>query len=194
MSELANISISKCEIEFIPGSKPYTGKPTADRKVGVEQTGKLTTFRVTSSDELNLIVGLIEWPDADPEVTPIDKIAGLQKHNELVNRGRMSIKISHDGKWLIVLRVMKYSPTKKYFTLHDGILEDIDAYLGHSLKEIMLGSGALRFGTRGEIDGDTSRSANQLAVVIEPGDIEALALAYTITRPLAVINDYGLDI
>lgn len=194
MSELANISVSKCEIEFIPGSKPYRGKPIAFRKEGVEQTGKLTTFRVTSSDELNLIVGLIEWPDAEPEVAPIDLIAGLQKHNELVNRGRMSIKISQDGKWLVVLSVMKYSPAKKYFTLHGGVLEDVDAYLGHSLKEILLGSGALRFGTRGEVDGDTSRTANQLAAVIEPGDIEALAIAYTITRPLAVINDYGLDI
>ena len=166
----------------------------AARSDGVEQTGKLTTFRVTSSDELNLIVGLIEWENDEPEVAPIDLISGLQKHNELIRRGRMSIKISQDGKWLVVLSALKYNPKKQYFTLHGGVLEDIDEYLGHSFKEIMMGSGALRFGTRREIDGDTSRSANQLAVVIEPGDIEALAIAYTITRPLAVINDYGLDI
>lgn len=194
MSEKANVSVSKCEIEFMPGSKPYRGKPMAARNEAVEQTGKITTFRVTSSDELNLIVGLIEWPSDDPEVGPIDLISGLQKHNELVRRGRMSVKISQDGKWLVVLSAMKFSPTKQYFTLHNGVLDDIDEYLGHSFKEFLLGSGALRFGTRGEIDGDTSRTANQLAVVIEPGDIEALAIAYTVTRPLAVINDYGLDV
>jgi len=194
LSEKANISVSKCEIEFLPGSKPYRGRPMAARNDGAEQTGKLTTFRVTSSDELNLIVGLIEWENEDPEVAPIDLISGLQKHNELVRRGRMSIKISQDGKWLVVLSVMKYSPAKQYFTLHGGVLEDIDSYLGHSLKEFLLGSGAVRFGTRGEIDGDTSKTAKQLAVVIEPGDIETLAIAYTVTRPLAVINDYGLDV
>jgi hypothetical protein len=194
MNEQLSISVSKCEIEFLPGSKHYRGKPMASRNEGVEQTGKLTTFRVTSSDELNLIVGLIEWENDDPEVAPIDLISGLQKHNELVRRGRMSIKMSQDGKWLVVLSVMKYSPAKQYFTLHSGVLEDIDSFLGHSLKEFLLGSGALRFGTRGEIDGDTSRTANQLAVIIEPGDIQSLAIAYTVTRPLAVINDYGLDV
>ena len=166
----------------------------ADRKSIVEQTGKLTTFRVTSSDELNLIVGLIEWENADPEVVPIDLISGLQKHNELARRGRMSIKMSRDGKWLVVLSVLKYSRAKQYFTLHDGKLEDFDNHLGHSFKEFLMDSGALRFGARGEIDGDTSKTANQLAVVIEPGDIETLAIAYTVTRPLAIINDYGLDV
>jgi len=192
LDEASSISVSKCEIEFISGSKPYRGKPVGDRKEGLEQTGTLTTFRVTSSDELNLIAGLIEWESAEPEVVPIDLISGLMKHNELKNRGRMSIKYSHDGKWLVVLSVMKYNPAKQYFTLHGGVLEDIDEYLGHSFKEFLIGSGALRFGTRGEIDGETSRTANQLAVVIEPGDIRTLAIAYVVTRPLAVINDYGL--
>jgi hypothetical protein len=166
----------------------------ADRDQSVEQTGKLTTFRVTSSDELNMIVGLIEWENHDPEVAPIDLISGLQKHNELVRRGRMSIKMSKDDNWLVVLSVMKYSPSKQYFTLHGGVLEDIDSYLGYSFKQFLLDAGALRFGTRAEIDGDTSKTANQLAVVIEPGDIESLSIAYTVTRPLAVINDYGLDV
>jgi hypothetical protein len=194
MSEKPNISISKCEIEFIQGSKPYRGKPIAERKSGVEQVGKLTTFRVTSSDELNLIVGLIEWDKNEPEVEPIDLIAGLQKHRELENRGRMSIKLSKNGNWLVVLSVMKFSKEKQYFTLHGGVLQDIDEYLGYSFKELLMGSGAISVGTRSEIDGDTSRTANQLAVLIKPGDIETLALAYTVTRPLAVINDYGLDV
>ena len=193
MSEMASISVSKCEIEFIPGSKNYRGKPASARNEGSEQNGKLTTFRVTSSDELNLIVGLIEWESAEPEVVPIDLISGLQKHNELKNRGRMSIKVTDDGKWLVILSVMKYNPEKQYFTLHGGKLEHIDAYLGHSLEDFLISSGALRFGTRAEINGDASRTANQLAVLIEPGDLATLAIAYTVTRPLAVINDFGLD-
>lgn len=166
----------------------------SERGNATDQTGQLQTFRITSSDELNLIVGLIEWEQNEPEVVPIDLISGLQKHQELSRRGRMAIKNTHDDKWLVVLSVLKFNPAKQYFTLHGGVLEDIDAYLGHSLKDFLMDSGALRFGTRGEIYDDTSRTSGQLAVVIEPGDIETLAIAYTVTRPLAIINDYGLDV
>lgn len=188
------ISVSKCAIEFLGDPKPYRGRPVGDRKEGQDQSGTLTTFRVTSSDELNLIAGLIEWESAEPEVVPIDLISGLNKHNELKNRGRMSIKQSREGKWLVVLSVMKYNPSKQYFTLHGGNLEEIDEYLGHSFKDFLMDSGALRFGTRAEIDSETSRSAKQLATVIEPGDLQTLAIAYTVTRPLAVINDFGLSV
>lgn len=193
MAEYENISVSKCEIEFIPGSKSYRGKPTADKDVTVEQVGQLTTFRVTSSDELNLIAGVLEWPNASPEVRPIDLISGLQKHAALEGRGSMTLIVTEDGKWLAPLRVLKYSQNKRYFTLHGATEEEIDKYLGHSFRELLLEVGAIRFGKREEIDGDTSRTASQLAVVVEPGDIQTLAIAYTVTRPLAVINDLGLD-
>ncbi len=91
MQENEVISISKCEIELLPGSKSYTGKPTSDRDQATEQTGKLSTFRVTSSDELNLVAGLVEWPAASPEVKPIDLLGGLQKHGSLDNRGSMTL-------------------------------------------------------------------------------------------------------
>ena len=194
MSEKSNISVSKCEIEFLENSKQFRGKPVSDRKNPTEQVGKLSTFRVTSTDELNLIVGLIEWPNDPPEVRPIDLLGGLQKHNELENRGSISLRHSQDGNWLAPLNVLKFSQAKKYFTLHGATEAEIDSYLGHSFKEFLLEAGALRVGSRAAIDGETSRVANQLAVVVEPGDIQTLAIAYTVTRPLAVINDFGLDL
>lgn len=188
------ISISKCEIEFIPGIKPYLGNPMANRGSSANQTGELTTFRVTSSDELNMMVGLISWNDSDPEVTPIDILNGLEKHNELMRRGRMSIGRSKDGNWLVTLSVLKYSPSKDRFTLHGGHLNQIDEFLGQDFKALLLEVGALRVGSRREIDGETSKSAGDLAAVIKPGDIRTIAVAYAVTRPLAVINDFGLDL
>lgn len=194
MSDLEAISISKCEIELFEGSKPYLGKPTSERDVATEQTGKLRTFRVTSSDELNLVAGLVEWPTATPEVKPIDLIGGLQKHQALDGRGSMTLGISKDGNWLAPLRVLKYNPDRKYFTLHGASLDEINEYLGQNFDELLLEVGALRVGSRATIDGETNRTANQLAMVVEPGDLRTLAIAYTVTRPLAVINDFGLDI
>ena len=193
MSDNEVISISKCEIELIPGTKSYRGKPVSDRGGGAEQIAKLTTFRVTSSDELNLMVGLVEWPSDPPEVKPIDLIGGLTKHASLARRGSMSLSDSRDGNWLAVLKEMKYSPDKGYFTLHGAASEEIDHYLGYDFKELALEIGALRFGTRAEIEDETSRTANQLAMVVPKGDLRSLAFAYTVTRALAVINDFGLE-
>jgi hypothetical protein len=194
MAESEVISISKCEIELIDESKPYIGKPTSERDVAIEQIGQLRTFRVTSSDELNLVAGLVEWPAATPEVKPIDLIGGLQKHQALDGRGSMTLGISKDGNWLVPLRVLKYNPDRKYFTLHGASLDEIDGYLGQRVDELLMEVGALRVGSRAAIDGETNRTANQLAMVVEPGDLRTLAVGYTVTRPLAVINDFGLEI
>jgi len=194
MSELESISVSKCEINFLPGTKDYRGKPMSEGREAAEQSATLTSFRVESSDELNLIVGLLEWPQANPEVKVIDLLAGLEKHNELEQRGRMSITPARDGNWLVVLSVLKYNVDKDRFTLHAGHLDQIDEYLGQSFEELLLAVGALRVGTRAEIDEETARTANQLAVVVTPGDIQTLAVTYTVTRALAVINDFGMDV
>jgi hypothetical protein len=186
------ISVGKCEIEIFTEKKPYRGKPASDRD-GVEQLGSLRNFRVTSSDELNLMCGLIEWPNSMPEIKAIDLLSGLGKHNELKNRGGMSLVQAKDGNWLAAIRALKYNPLKKYFTLH-GVSElELDDLLGYSLKDYLLDLGALRFGTRADIDSDSSRNKNQLAMVVSPGSIEPLAVAYTVTRALAVIKDFGLD-
>ena len=189
-----SILVSKCEIEFVTGPKPFVGSPIRNRNESTNEQGNLTTFRVTSSDELNMIVGLIEWKDFDPEVVPIDILSGLEKHNELKQRGRMSICKSRDDNWLVTLSVLKFSPDKDRFTLHGGHLSEIDQYLGQDLRALLLKVGALRVGSRREIDDESSKSANQLAAVISPGDIQSLAVAYTVTRPLAIINDFGLDL
>jgi hypothetical protein len=96
------ISVSKCEIEFFTEKKSYRGKPSGDREGG-EQTGLLRNFRVTSSDELNIMCGLIEWPNANSEITPIDLLSGLEKHNNLRNRGRMTLDTNGDGNWLATI-------------------------------------------------------------------------------------------
>jgi hypothetical protein len=193
MSENLSISIGRCEIEFIPGAKPSLGKPTSQRKDFREQVAQLTTFRITSSDELNLMVGLYIWEEAAPEVRPIDLLGGLQKHNELKGRGGISLTISQGGKWLVPLRVLKYSASKGYFTLQGASEEELDEILGHSFRELMMDLGAIKFGPRESIDQETNNKRNQLAMIVEPGNLEAIAVAYAVTRAQAVILDFGLD-
>lgn len=186
------ISVNKCEIEIFAEKKTYHGKPSGDRDGG-EQSGVLRSFRVTSSDELNLICGLIEWAHSNPEVTPIDLLSGLGKHDNLRNRGRMILGINHEGNWIATIRALKYNPAKKYFTLHGVTEEELDGILGHSVRDFLLELGALQFGKKAEINGDLGRNTNQLAMVVAPGDIIPLAGMYTLTRALAVIKDFGYE-
>lgn len=194
LSENLSISVGKCEVEFIPGTKASLGKPTSQRKDASEQVAKLSTFRVTSPDELNLMVGLYVWEGADPEVRPIELLAGLQKHNELKGRGGMSLIISQDQKWLVPLRALKYNKTKGYSTLQAASEEELDSLIGQSFRDLMTELGAKAFGSREAIDQESNNKRNQLAMIVEPGNLEALAVAYAVTRAQAVILDFGLDV
>lgn len=194
MTDNKVISISKCKIEFIPEEKTYSGKPISLRDEASEIVGRLITFRVTSTDLLDLMVGLVRWPTGDNEIKPIELFNGLEKHQQLERKGLIDIKIARDGNWLVPLRTLKFNSEKRYFTLVNAPISDIDKFLGASFESLLSSAGAKKFGTRQVIDGETNRTANQLAMIIEPDNIEALAIAYTVTRPLAVIMDYGIQI
>ena len=140
------------------------------------------------------MTGLIRWPNGDNEIKPIELFHGLEKHQQLERKGQIDIQIARDGNWLVPLRTLRFNPDLRYFTLVNAPVADIDNFLGESFENLLFSAGAKKFGTRQVIDGETNKSANQLAMVIEPGNIEALAIAYTVTRPLAVIMDYGIQI
>jgi hypothetical protein len=139
------------------------------------------------------MVGLYLWEEAAPEVRPIDLLGGLQKHNELKGRGGISLTMSQGEKWLVPLRVLKYSTKKGYFTLQGASEKELDEILGHSFRELMMDLGAIKFGSRESIDQETNNKRNQLAMIVEPGNLEAIAVAYAVTRAQAVILDFGLD-
>lgn len=195
MDDFESISVGGvCEVTFDGETKDYRGKPVSQKDNPAEQTAKLSTFRVTSSDELNLIAGLFEWPSSAPEVRPVDLLNGIAKHNELKRRGSISLVPAQDGNWLAPMNVMKFNPDRGYFTLHGATEDEMDELLGHSFKDFLLDVGALDFGTRATVDAETGRMRGQLAVKVKPGDLKTLALAYTLTRPVAVIKDFGMDL
>jgi hypothetical protein len=56
----------------------------------------------------------------------------------------------------------------------------------------MLDLGALRVGPRLDIDQEDSRRKNYPAMVVPKGDIEPIIAAFTVTRALALVKDFGL--
>jgi hypothetical protein len=56
----------------------------------------------------------------------------------------------------------------------------------------MLDLGALRLGTRFEVDQEDSNRKNVPAMVVPIGEVEPILAAFTVTRVLALVKDFGL--
>jgi hypothetical protein len=57
----------------------------------------------------------------------------------------------------------------------------------------MLELGALRVGSRFDIDQETNRRKSYPAMVVPKGQIDSICAAFTVTRALALVKDFGLN-
>ena len=79
MGNFESISVGGvCEVTFDAETKDYRGKPVSEKAHPSEQTAKLTTFRVTSSDELNRIKGKHFLGDILPELLAEGKTSNAE--------------------------------------------------------------------------------------------------------------------
>lgn len=195
MNVETGVQVGKAKVTFLASDVPYFAKPMS---VGsgvdpnIEQAGEGTSFRITTSDDLDLVILVIVWPDASPEVILLDWIDGLQKYQRLKNAGRMGVLTSLGTDWFTELRVMKYANKDSLPTLSGASLSEIANMLESDPVELLRSNGALAVGTREEIALDKGRRRNELAIKFNPGDAGVLAVAYTLTRVLPLMYDFGL--
>ena len=157
-----------------------------------KQTGLVSKFRITTSDELDMVFGLVTWPAAKPEVRHIQFLEGLEKYQRLIRAGNLGVLPLSDDHWLVQLRAMRFN-SKDRSTLSNVTLNDLDNLLEGDSKGALMQHGALEVGTREEIFGDTSRNRNVLSMKFQAHDVKPVAVAYALTRVLAVMHDFGLD-
>jgi hypothetical protein len=187
-----SITIDKATIEFIDGPAPFFGKPASpDEGFDADQVGQVQKFRVTTLDTLNMVFGIVSWPNGRPEVRSIEMIDGLHKYQRLEKAGRWSFVPLETGSWVGELNVLKIGESKTYPTLHSSSIEELNGLARTDVVALLKSLGATAVGTREEIHGETSRQRNRLALIAQPGSKEAIAAAFTITRVLAVMNDLG---
>lgn len=185
--------MGKSAVELIDGETKYFAKPMAPHEnAESEQTGTIQKFRVTTTDGLNHIFGIVSWPAAQPEIISVERISGLEKYKKFEKGGRVSIVETNDGKWLAELKVLKYG-NKDYPTPHTSNWTELDYILGGNAQEALLFSGALAVGSRALIDGETNKNRFNLAVKVRVRDYQALAVAYALTKVLSVMHDLGLS-
>ena len=185
------IQINRCVIEIFDEPVPYVEKPMHVNEGGLdEQLGSAHKFRVTTTDDLDQIFAVVTWPAARAEVRSLEFIEGVEKYERLTGAGRWSLIPIADNRWLGELNVMKFN-TKPYMTLNRPTVDELDYLAGEDFEALALTNGALAFGTRETLSGDTSRTRNAPAVIFQAGDTQAIAVCFAITRVMAVMYDLG---
>lgn len=192
MSMSTKFTVNRCGVEILEGISTYLGKPVSPHEGAMpEQIGQLRKFRIETTDGLNFIFGLIEWPAARPEVSPIEMLDGLSKYERLEQAGRWSLIPLENGQWLGEINVMRYNDGKDRQTLAGPTDKELEELVGGDAREFFQSVGCIGYGTRTDLVGDTSRSRNKLAVLVKAGDVHALAACFAATRVMAVMFDLG---
>lgn len=187
------LSINKAVVEIIESGKPIVETPVDAAAEGQEFSGKATVFRITTSDTLDASFSLIEWNSSfmpDIRIQSFDN--GLEKHERLKTAGKMSLMTTKDGNWLVELTALKYGGDKERATLKLPTFEELDHLAGQDFRELMFSLGAIRIGTKEEVNQETNRRKNYPAMVVPKGEKEAILAAFTVTRVLALVKDFGL--
>ena len=188
------IAVGKAEIEFLDSGLSYVEKPMNPHKgfEELEQTGTVTKFRVTTTDDLDMIFGLVSWPHANLEVRHLETIDGLGKYKRLAQAGRMGFSVHQEKYWYAELRAMKRSK-KVWATLNQVSLAELSEMLEGDAEKLLSDSGVLKIGSKAELAGDTSNRKNLLSFMCEIGNETAIAVAFTLSRVLPIMYDFGLS-
>jgi hypothetical protein len=188
------ITVGKAEIEFLESGVSFTETPMSPHKgfEGLEQIGSVAKFRVTTTDDLDMVFGLVDWPSANLEVRHLETLDGLEKYRRLEKAGRLGVGVLHDSYWYAELRAMKHA-AKEWATLNAVSLIELSEMLESDATKLLTDSGVLQLGTKAELAGDTSNRKNHLSFTCEIGDKAAVAVAFTLSRVLPIMYDFGMS-
>lgn len=186
------LSINKAVVETLDSGIKIFDIPMDPKAAGEKVTGDATLFRITTSDTLDATFAFTIWNQFIPDIRIHSFDSGLEKHERLKSAGRMSVLKSRDDNWLIELTALKYSQEKGRPTLRTPSFEDLDDLASQDFSQLMLDLGTLRIGTRLEVDQEDSNRKNVPALVVPIGEIEPILAAFTVTRVLALVKDFGL--
>ena len=186
------LSINKAVVETLDSGVKIFDIPMDPQAKGEKVTGDATLFRITTSDTLDATFAFTIWDQFIPDIRIHSFDAGLEKHERLKSAGRMSVLTSRDDNWLVELTALKYSPEKGRPTLRTPGFQDLDELSSQDFSQLMLDLGALRLGTRLEVDQEDSNRKNVPAMVVPIGELEPILAAFTVTRVLALVKDFGL--
>lgn len=180
--------IGKASFDVLAEEIAYEGKPIGSE---IPSVGKLTTYKVTTSDLSTVIFGVVTWPDGVSEGIPIDVPGGEAKYSRLERAGRWTLA-NHGSHWVGELNAMKFNAEKERSNLASASYEQLSSFAEADLREALKPFGDFQIDTKANLYGETNSHKNRLAIKCDAGNKNLIAAAYVITRVLATLKDYGM--
>jgi hypothetical protein len=181
-------TIGKASLEIIAREIAYEGKPIGSE---VPSVGKITTYKVTTSDLSAIIFGVVTWSDGTSEAIPIQYLEGESKYERLERAGRWSLA-NHGSSWIGELNAMKFNPEKGRSNLASASYEELTAFAESDFKGVLNSFGDFVIDTKENLYGETNKNKSRLALKCEAGNKDIIAAAFVVTRVLATLKDHGM--
>ena len=183
-----SFNIGKANFNVLAKEIAYEGKPIGSE---IPSVGKLTTYKVNTTDLSTVIFGVVTWPDGVSEAIPIDVPEGQAKYERLERAGRWSLA-NHGSSWIGELNAMKFNPEKERSNLASASYEELSSFAEADLRETLKPFGDFIIDTKANLYGETNKNKGRLALKCEAGNKDMIAAAYVITRVLATLKDHGM--
>ena len=81
---------------------------------------------------------------------------------------------------------------KDWATLNQASLAELSEMLEGDTEKLLSDSGVLKIGSKADLVGDTSNRKNYMAFTCQVGNLKAIAVAFTLSRVLPIMYDFGL--
>jgi hypothetical protein len=180
--------IGKANFEVLEKEIAYEGKPM---HAEIPSVGKLTSYKVSTSDLSEVVFGVVTWPDGVSEAIPISFLGGQDKYRRLENAGRWSLA-NHGSFWIGELNAMKYNADMRRSNLASASYEELTSFSEADLLSTLKQFGQVVIDTKENLYGETNRNKSRLSLKCEAGNKDLIAAAYVITRVLAILKDHGM--
>lgn len=158
---------------------------------GQEQDGLVQYGRLLTPDGFSGTAGVVTWQDGTVDVRFLDFISGADPYRRLERAGRMSVQV-HDGRWVALLRALRHNG-RDWPTLADVSWQELDELAGSSAEALLTRSDGSRVGTWGELNPAAARYRDTPAISCRENDAESLLIAYTLTRVMPIMKNFGLS-
>ena len=146
---------------------------------------------VVAPDGLLMEIAYRRW-DGAGAVVALDRGDSPPAYQRLIQGERMAIKLGDDGTENVVADLLHWKPNEGQYgwgSTKKAAPDELDTMLGSSAESLFFEAGALDFGTRAEVIGDTSNSYKNRLAVVFPGYEPLGPLAvYVLTRVLPIVK------
>jgi hypothetical protein len=175
-------------VEVQDDALEFEGKPGLDAAL---MTGSAQVARMSTPDGFDALIGVVTWPTGEVDVRVVHFQSGAEPYKRLEKAGTMNLKVV-EGTWVARIRALKVNG-KDWATLNRVSWEELDWLAGADFKAAAQAHGANQLGTYGELSPTAGKAqANDLALTCKAGDVEAIAYLYAITRPEAIMQQFGI--